>query len=154
MGLDMYLTARKYVSGWEHKDSKEKEEFNKLVESFGMSKLVTPEAPSGYIELHVAYWRKANQIHKWFVEKVQDGEDDCGKYYVEREQLKELRNQCQLVVDNPEQAANKLPTQPGFFFGSTDYDEYYLADLKDTISQIDNVLQCSDDWEFEYHSSW
>lgn len=27
----------------------------------------------------IGYWRKANHIHKWFVDCVQDGEDDCEK---------------------------------------------------------------------------
>ena len=35
----------------------------------------------------VGYWRKANQIHKWFVDNVQDGVDDCGEYKVTKEQL-------------------------------------------------------------------
>ena len=28
------------------------------------------------------YWRKANQIHKWFVDNVQGGIDDCRPYPV------------------------------------------------------------------------
>lgn len=36
------------------------------------------------------YWRKANQIHKWFVDNVQDGNDDCGRYYVSKDNLKNL----------------------------------------------------------------
>lgn len=46
----------------------------------------------------VAYWRKANQIHKWFVDNVQDGEDDCGEYYVSKEHLEELIDTCKRVV--------------------------------------------------------
>jgi hypothetical protein len=154
MGLDMYLSARKYLSGWNHSKAEEKAEFNKLAKDSGMSKLIASGAPSGYLEFHVAYWRKANQIHKWFVDKVQKGEDDCGKYYVEREQLQELRDLCQAILDDPKKAEEELPTQAGFFFGGTDYDEYYLADLKETVSQLDNALACPDSWEFEYHSSW
>ena len=33
--------------------------------------------PHSRIIEQVGYWRKANQIHNWFVENVQDGEDDC-----------------------------------------------------------------------------
>lgn len=49
----------------------------------------------------VGYWRKANQIHKWFVEHVQDGEDDC-QYHNEctKEILEELLDACKTVLDS------------------------------------------------------
>ena len=50
-------------------------------------------------------------------------------------------------------AKELLPTQQGFFFGSTDYDEFYHQDLVDTCTQLDAVLAETGD-EFEYHSSW
>lgn len=43
-----------------------------------------------YCLLEVGYWRKANQIHRWFVENVQGGKDDCKSYEVSRAQLGEL----------------------------------------------------------------
>lgn len=47
----------------------------------------------------VGYWRKANQIHNWFVQNVQGGEDDCGIYEVSQAKLIELRDTCQKVID-------------------------------------------------------
>ena len=44
----------------------------------------------------VAYWRKANAIHKWFVDNVQKGKDDCKEYRVTRRNLLDL---CDLVSD-------------------------------------------------------
>lgn len=108
------------------------------------------------IEQEVAYWRKANHIHNWFVENVQDGEDDCGIYEVSKEQLEDLLNVCKLVKVNPAVAPEYLPTTSGFFFGSTDYDEYYMQDIEYTIEVLDKVLKETD---FEkqmiaYGSSW
>lgn len=107
------------------------------------------------IKEEVGYWRKANAIHKWFVDNVQDGDDNCQSYEVSLDSLKTLRDLCQEVLDNPDLAIEKLPPCEGFFFGSTDVDEYYLTTLKNTIEIIDRVL--SEDntraW-FEYHSSW
>ncbi len=37
--------------------------------------------------IEVGYWRKANQIHNWFVKNVQGGVDDCGYYGVTKEKL-------------------------------------------------------------------
>lgn len=47
----------------------------------------------------VGYWRKTNHIHNWFVQNVQNGEDDCDTYIVSREKLIELRDACQQVLD-------------------------------------------------------
>lgn len=49
----------------------------------------------------VGYWRKANEIHNWFVENVQDGEDDCD-YHNEctREILEDLLHTCKIVLDS------------------------------------------------------
>lgn len=52
----------------------------------------------GSIMEQVGYWRKENSIHKWFVEHVQDGIDDC-KYHHEctKEILEELLDTCEEV---------------------------------------------------------
>lgn len=135
----------------------------------------------------VGYWRKANQIHRWFVENVQDYQDDCEYYEVEREQLEELldicvtiKTNCKLingkvkcgehlendvwvadyedgkVLDHPEIAENYLPTQRGFFFGGTDYDEWYMQDIENTIDILTKVLKETDfDTQMiVYTSSW
>lgn len=48
----------------------------------------------------VVYWRKANAIHKWFVDNVQHGTDDCGVYDVDIRQLKDLRDMCEAVLSS------------------------------------------------------
>jgi hypothetical protein len=100
------------------------------------------------------YWRKANAIHAWFVKNVQNDVDDCGNYYVDRDQLQALRDLCKEVLADQSKASELLPSQSGFFFGGVDYDEWYFADLERTVKEIDEVLAWPADWEFEYHSSW
>src|ERR1017187_4553583 len=46
----------------------------------------------------VAYWRKANAIHGWFVNNVQNGIDQCQESVVTREQLNELLSVCYEVI--------------------------------------------------------
>ena len=104
----------------------------------------------------IADWRKANHIHKWFVDNVQNGKDDCGYYEVTKEQLEELLEVCKTVTDDLIMAKKLLPTTSGFFFGSTDYDEWYFDDVKYTLETIENVLNTTD-FENEmimYCSSW
>lgn len=56
--------------------------------------------PHNDIHDMVGYWRKANAIHKWFVDHVQGGEDDCQFHReVEREDLEELRDTCKKILE-------------------------------------------------------
>ena len=51
------------------------------------------------IMTEAGYWRKANQIHNWFVENIQDGEDDCSYHReVTKEDLEELMDICHEVI--------------------------------------------------------
>ncbi len=155
MGLDMYLEARIYVSGYEWDTAEKQEKVDRLFSVLDFSRSDF-ERPSLNISLPVGYWRKANAIHDWFVKNVQKGEDDCGDYYVSSEQLMELKETCEKVIDDISLAPTLLPTASGFFFGSTDYDEYYLMDLQRTVDIINRCLndaKLSDAYIY-YSSSW
>jgi len=165
MGLDMYLSARKHINkiNWEkldhNSDSKYSEatepQWTDVVNAAGVATLVDVESIYGVdVSVNVAYWRKSNQIHNWFVINVQRGEDDCGEYYVSHNKLKELVNTCTLAITNKD--PNLLPPREGFFFGSTDVDEYYWADIMDTITQLQPILDRPDfeSLSFFYQSSW
>ena len=157
---------------------------------FGYAAWDTEQKYSGRFRIieEVGYWRKANQIHNWFVDHVQNGIDDCGYHNeVTKEMLEKLLATCMLVLNscemadgeinngyefkdgtrvpittegkyivNPAVAAELLPTASGFFFGSTDYDEYYVADIQNTIDIINTVLETTDfDTQMIYYaSSW
>lgn len=56
-------------------------------------------------------------------------------------------------IEDPTMAAELLPTENGFFFGSTDYDEYYYNDLVITKEAIEKTLKV-EDGDFFYWSSW
>jgi hypothetical protein len=183
MGLDMYLTRKCYVQNCDHYPTDKR--CKVIVRQGGkLRENIKPERVCYVIE-KVAYWRKANAIHKWFVANCQNGNDDCGEYYVSNKQLAELVAACKRVLDTVETvdgdldmgttyypdgrvehhkkpgqvvaqkeiAAATLPTQDGFFFGGTDYDEFYLDDLRETVEQIEPLI--ADDREsYYYNSSW
>lgn len=183
MGLDMYLRASRFVSGYAYET--DKSHYTALVSQFDMAEFLDPETPTAHVDFTVMYWRKANAIHKWFVTNCQEGIDDCRDADVSRKQLAELRDTCQKVIDrvevvpgdihigtswrngarsesyepggviaNPDVAAALLPTTDGFFFGGGGYDQYYLLSLRETIDAINRALRLDDEWIFEYHSSW
>ena len=128
---------------------------DKLVEFY--SQFQYEKYESSHIAEEVAYWRKANAIHQWFVDNVQDGEDDCRVHReLTKSDLLTLRDLAHEVYANPDLAEDLLPTQSGFFFGNTSYDEWYMENIKNTIEQIDNIL-ASTDFNTEalyYVSSW
>ena len=181
MGLDMYLMRRHYVQNWDHMKPSER---HTVTVKGPLAKVIKPERIS-YIEEQVGYWRKANQIHRWFVDNCQDGVDDCRDAYVSEEQLTELRDLCRKVLDTAKVEAGKvqngsrgtasgwepimedgqvitnatavaelLPAASGFFFGSTDYDSYYLQDVQDTFDMLDALLKEESGGNYYYRSSW
>ena len=153
MGLDMYLTAKKYL--WKDDDKELSKKINDLIEVDGdhEQRLYGSSLVVKQIELEAMYWRKANAIHGWFVENIQDGEDNCNEYYVEREQLEELLAECVSALTSRNN--NILPPKEGFFFGSTEVDEWYWQDLENTVKGLERALTLPEkEYAFYYQSSW
>ena len=102
----------------------------------------------------IGYQRKANQVHGWFVENIQDGYDECDMYQVTKSDLRILRDTCQEVLDDNTKAEELLPTRSGFFFGGTTYDDWYFDDLIDTIRICNKIIEDEEIKEIYYQSSW
>jgi len=107
----------------------------------------------------IAYWRKANAIHAWFVAECADGVDECQQIPVFRSDLVELNNLCKSVMNDPSTALKTLPpTRQPVIFGQNNIDIYYMLHIKDTISILDNILEIipddNDKWNFVYQASW
>ena len=189
MGLDMYLEKiHRDVVGYMDVDI---EELDKTSELYKKLRPYIKEQGETYkwISLfeEVGYWRKANAIHNWFVNNIQNGKDDCGRYEVSKEKLESLLKICEkilenaimirgkivngqtlvngkwediledgLVVINPRICKDLLPTTEGFFFGSTNYDQFYIEDIKSTVLILSEVLKDTDfnEYKIYYSSSW
>lgn len=152
MGLDMYLTAS--ISLWPTLYKGHEKIVETLNEMFNIK-------PDGYcvaseVSFEVAYWRKSNQIHKWFVDNCQDGRDECQTTFVPRVSLEELLEVCNKVLEDKNLASELLPVASGFFFGSEDYDESYFEDIKLTAERLTKILadKTLDEADFYYRSSW
>jgi hypothetical protein len=161
MGLDMYLQRRKDMDKQAFADAYD----DKL---------------SG-----VLYWRKANPIHRYFVDYgalQSNGEPDVGYYYIDKQHLLNLIERITAILNgekhtetdtyfdvvemkevskeveynlNKKLAAELLPTESGFFFGSTDYDYWYHEDLVRTLDLIKGELAAVPNQEtWYYYASW
>lgn len=148
MGLDMYLNAKRYLWRTREQDVKIAQAISDI--GLGSNGMRVKE-----VACEAMYWRKANAIHYWFVQNIQSGEDDCREYLVDRKQLQSLVDVCEEVLAEPSKADDLLPPAEGFFFGSTQIDDWYWDDIKETIGTIKKLLDnTSEEWEFYYGSSW
>lgn len=165
MGLDMYLHARKYVEklDWKkvHDDmdlsynSPEAQlpDFKSIVETADLADVAT-DIYGAYVTVTAAYWRKANQIHGWFVRNIQGGNDNCGEYYVSHEKLESLLAVCRHALRD--KTVNALVPTEGFFFGGTEIDEYYWGEVERTVKVLDKIIKNPKykNLSFYYTSSW
>lgn len=145
MWLDQFLHGKKYVGSMYDLQ---------IIRQSGTELMAnTPEEnPVKYIIYELGYWRKANAIHKWFVDNVQHWEDDCGDYRVTTEHLMTLSNTIDRVLADNTLAPELLPPTAGFFYWTTEYDDYYFYTLRYTKEVIAKALECGD--QIEYTSSW
>lgn len=161
MGLDMYLEARKYVSknDWtakadENGDLPTNAEYNEIAKFFPAGADEYGSHSGAEAKITVAYWRKANAIHNWFVNECGGGVDECQPIGVPHNKLRELRATVEHTIETKD--PKHLATASGFFFGSTDYDEYYWGDLERTLKILDKVIPLAEeeDWSLIYQASW
>jgi hypothetical protein len=150
MGLDMYLNKHTYVKHWEHNGDNN---YEVTVTKAGNPTNIDPKKVKYIIE-EAGYWRKANAIHNWFVENVQKGVDDCGDYYVDTDDLEKLLDVCEKVKADHSLADTLLPSTSGFFFGGTEYDEWYFNSIDNTIDMLKEALADESDSSYYYSSSW
>ena len=86
-------------------------------------------------EEYDAYFRKVNFIFYYFQTAIGTMYDECYAF-VRPEDVDNLIDRCERVLKNHSLASSLLPTQSGFFFGSTDFDDWYFSDVKDCLKQM------------------
>jgi hypothetical protein len=171
MGLDSYLRKESYVKNWKHQTPEEKHTVVVLKGGF-VRPDIKPERVSLITE-QVGYWRKFNALHGWFVNECGLGVDECQRIDVSVHNLKKLlgllKEVKELIGDSclglTEETIEKVmeifPTMRGFFFGSTDIDEYYNLYIAETIDLLDDIIKEDEEntkngliSEYHYRASW
>lgn len=159
MGLDMYMFKTKKTSHSVKElcdlDNDAKEDNPALVEFLPLHKPFPDHFPDHLsILTQVAYWRKFNALHNWFVNHVQLGIDDCGMYEVTKDHIEDLLDT--LMNAKQDQDPSHFEPVGGFFFGSIEVDEYYWEQVENTSDKMYRLLN-DFDWDNErlfYRSSW
>jgi len=132
MGLDMYLTREIYIG---NSPGEDENIFGLKIDiEVALNKEKIPLGAIKYVTDEVMYWRKANAIHRWFVENVQEGKDDCQRYEIETKKLVEFFDL--LVKAHLTKDPTIFEPQEGFFFGSSDIDDWYWENILNTIEVL------------------
>lgn len=86
------------------------------------------------------YYRKVNCLYAYFNDRLED--EQC---LVTKADVEDIIDRAKnvLLAHDEETSAQLLPTQSGFFFGSTEYDEYYYDDIADVYKLFTKYLE---DW--------
>ena len=90
----------------------------------------------------VAYFRKVNFLIPFF-----GYEENCSNIEIDKYQVEDLIEACKEVLANHDKASFLLPTQEGFFFGSTDYDDWYFDDVESVKTTFESILEDFDQEE-------
>lgn len=123
------------------------------------------------MEKYDVYWRNAPHLHKWFVDYVQDGEDDENFYTVHRDQLIRLKlvltDVLELYAENadndgivPQEVGEKitrlLPLPDASRFSTAAYDHSYYKHVQQTMHAITYAINNVDfdSYSFVYTSSY
>lgn len=166
MGLDMYLYERHYLTsrGTKKGYTKNNQLTIKVPKEYGSMEFVKKKLKNvKYVYCEVGYWRKANAIHQYFLDKCGNGRNtddlDGVDLFPSKADLQDLKQICLELLGYygkkfQQKAAELLPTADGFFWGSTEYDKYYRASLRDTIKII-NKLHLDDEYiQVIYNADW
>ena len=105
----------------------------------------------------IQYWRKVNWLRRWIVDHTDYANDnDCVPFVLTKENVEALIADCEKVIKNKSQAPTIMPTQSGYFFGCTDYDEVYFDEIESVKEQFENVLNETDfeAQEIVYYEWW
>lgn len=163
MGLDMYFYARKTTyksfSKWDNPERANEVNYPEDLKIFSDyiydRNFKSIQTETSY---QIGYFRKFNALHSYIVKTFANGIDNCQDIYLYKEDVEQIKKVLDDVLEanTEEKAKELLPTQSGFFFGGTDYDEYYFEDVKDAADLMQNIL---DNFDFEnyqlvYQASW
>ncbi len=162
----MYLNVSERIDSHDYHRSynevtrTESPRYSGVIEAAGI-KVKDNIASSVSVEWTAIYWRKANQIHNWFVNTVGEGIDECQRMSVSRDNLVALHNRCGVLLDtkSTELAIELLEPASGFFFGSTAIDEWYWQDIEETHKQLTELLdEITEEnvynYDIWYQASW
>ena len=107
-------------------------------------------------DVELIYWRKVNQVLRWFETHCANGViENLEPIKVTTYDLMNLLKDVNAVLTDHSKAEELLPTTSGFFFGGTEYDEWYFEGLEYTRKELETALcEVTEDDELEFCAWW
>lgn len=164
MGLDMYLKAEvsKYVSYYDDgNENYGKGLYPDFLRDFEDMQRERRNLICVSSEYEIGYWRKFNALHSYIVNSFADGVDECQDIVLWEQDIKRILETLKSLT--PENASVVMPPKDGFFFGSTDIDEWYWRDVGYSIKVFEKILKVVTEFASKapgsylriiYHASW
>ena len=89
----------------------------------------------------ILYYRKVNFLVPFFQNSVLHEEMGFILSSVHKDEIKDLIDSCEMVLKNRKKAPEILPTEEGFFFGSTEYDDHYFMHVQNVLNDFKMLLK-------------
>lgn len=101
------------------------------------------------------YFRKCNWLYGWVRRKLELTElENCKHYKLTRSIIEDLIDDITKVLSDHSLAEKLLPTESGFFFGNTEYDDWYFDELRDAKTELTQLLVKMSDGDTADFWSW
>lgn len=88
----------------------------------------------------IGEFRKVNFLIPFFEEQLGYEIKNLHKVRIYKEDAEELLRRCSAVLYDHSKAEELLPTQKGFFFGNTDYNDHYFEDVESVRDYVKDTL--------------
>jgi hypothetical protein len=146
----MYLEAKRYVAPYDAQTEPIRRAIGAAI-GYAPAK-AKPGHDASLLEVcgvtvRVGYWRKFGALHRWFVEHVQGGHDDCRPAYVHDECLRDLQRVCERVIKDPARVSAKHNVEDAF-----DLNAEELAYTQEILAHAITLQQQG--WDIYYRASW
>ena len=138
MGLDIRFEKAK-----RHRVEETEERLNEIKKEFENPNYSVKKFHSlknEYDELNpwkeVAYFRKVNFLLPFF-----EYGENCSRLEIDGYKIDELLVKCKQVLEDNSLAETLLPTQGGFFFGNTEYNDWYFYYVKEVYDKFSEIAE-------------
>lgn len=115
---------------------------------------VKTEGVEGEESIKAAKLRKCNMLHTWVSAYCEREPENCEEIKLPRSAVEKMISDVEIVLSDPTLGPTILPTTDGFFFGSTEYDDFYLAKIEDVAVRLSDMLVEHDDVRWFYYVEW
>lgn len=114
------------------------------------------QGPESIVEAREYSFRKVNALQGYFednFEEIQNGEE----FYFDEEHILKLKKVTDWILknkDDKDYISKYLPPADGFFYGSSDVDEWYFQDVEHINKVMREIMSTPNRVSYKYWAWW